>query len=29
MSKLYEEALLDAKKIREAAEQAAKDRIME
>lgn len=29
MSKLYEEALLDAKKIKEAAEQAAKDRIME
>lgn len=29
MSKIYEEALLDAKKIRDAAEQAAKDRIME
>ena len=29
MSKIYEEALLDAKKIRDAAEQAAKDQIME
>ena len=29
MSRIYEEALLDAKKIRDAAEQAAKDRIME
>ena len=29
MSKIYEEALLDAKKIREQAESAAKERIME
>ena len=29
MSRLYDEALLDAKKIREIAEQSAKDRIME
>jgi len=29
MSRLYDEALLDAKKIREVAEQSAKDRIME